>query len=226
MSTSGSINYSLTARQLVEYALRKINILAEGENATAEGADRALLELNVMLKEWMPYPAIWRLTEAYINLVANTQGYNLNPRPYRIVDVRYRDANGNDLPMTELVRQEYYDLPDKTTTGIPTNWYFDPQRATTAIYTWPLLSSVTTETLRVTYQRRFEDVDDLSNEVDVDQEHLSTVGYNLAARLADDYGRKGDHINRIIARAESLFERMADMDRPEIIRFVPETRYG
>lgn len=226
MSTSDSINISLTARQIVEYALRKINLLAEGQTATNEMADRALTELEVMLKEWMRYPAIWRLTEGYVALLANTTGYNLNPRPYRIVDVRYRNSDGNDLPMTELTRQEYYDLPIKTTTGVPTSWYFDPQRATTAIYTWPVLSSVTTETLRVTYQRRLEDIDDLDNEVDVDQEHLSTVGLNLAARIADDYGRKGPHIDRIIARAQALFEQMVDMDRPEMIRFVPETRYG
>jgi hypothetical protein len=226
MSTSDSINLSLTASQVIEYALRKINVLAEGQSSTGEAQDRALTELEVMLKEWMPYPAIWRLTESYLTLVADTQGYNLNPRPYRIVDVRYRNTDANDLPMTELTRQEYYDLPDKTSNGTPTSWYFDPQRATTAIYVWPLPSSVTTETLRITHQRRMEDIDDVDNEIDVDQEHLSTVGYNLAARLADDYGRKGPHIDRVIARAEQLKERMMDMDRVEVVRFVPETRYG
>ena len=69
-------------------------------------------------------------------------------------------------------------------------------------------------------------MDDLANEVDVDQEHLSTVGYNLAARLADDYGRKGPHIDRIVARAEELKREMRDFDRPETIRFIPEDRYG
>jgi len=226
MATSASTNYSLTASQIIEYALRKINVLAEAESASAEAQSRALTELEVMLKEWMPYSAIWKLTEGYISLVANTQGYNLNPRPYRIIDARYRDANALDISMYPLTRQEYWDLPDKTSNGIPTSFYFDPQRSTTAIYVWPLLASVTTESLRVTYQRRIEDIDDVDNEVDVDQEHLSTVGYNLAARLADDYGRKGPHIDRVIARAEQLKNEMKDMDRPEIIRFVPETRYG
>ena len=226
MATSSSINLSLTAGQIIEYALRKINVLAEAQSASAEAADRALTELEVMLKEWMPYSAIWRLKEGYVDLVANQQGYSLTPRPYRVIDVRYRDVNTNDIPMTELTRPEYYDLPKKSTTGVPTSWYFDAQRSTSDFFIWPVLSSVTTETLRVTYQRRIEDIDDTDNEVDVDQEHLSTVGYNLAARLADDYGRKGPHIDRVIARAEQLKERMMDMDRPEVIRFVPETRYG
>src|SRR3990167_630551 len=215
MATSASVNLSLTASQVIEYALRKINITAEGQTVSFEAQDHALTELEVMLKEWMPYPALWTLTEGYVNIVASTQGYNLNPRPYCIVSARYRNSDGDDIPMEELTRQEYYDLPDKATTGTPTTWYFDPQRGSTAIYIWPLLSSVTTETLRVTYQRRIEDIDDVDNDIDVDQDHLSTVGYNLAARLADDYGRKGPHIDRVIARAQELKDRMMDGDRPE-----------
>jgi len=226
MATSASTNYSLTARQIVAYALQKINILAKGASPIGEDSDAALVELNIMLKEWQCYPQIWRLTEGYIAIVANTQGYNLNPRPYRIIDARYRDVNALDISMHPLTRQKYWDLPDKTSNGIPTSFYFDPQRSTTAIYVWPLLSSATTESLRVTYQRRYEDVDDLDNEVDVDQEHLSVVGMNLAARLADDYGRQGPHIDRVVARAQMLIEKMQDFDRPEVIRFEPETRYG
>lgn len=226
MSTSSSIDYSLTANQIISYALRKINVLANGNTASSEVADDALLELNIMFKEWMVYPEIWRLKEGYVNLVANQQGYSLTPRPYRVVDLRYRSSASTDLPMMELTRPEYYDLPNKGANGTPTSWYYDPQRSTSNLYIWPLPSSVSTETLRVTYQRRFEDVDDLSNEVDVDQEHLSLVGYNLASRLADRYGKTGAHVDRVVARAQDLLNRLLDADRPEVVRFVPETRYG
>lgn len=226
MATSGSIDYSLTARQIIEFALRKTNMLALGQTADADMEDAALVELNVLCKEWMKYPQIWRLTEGYVALVNNTAAYALTPRPYKVFAARYRNASGIDLPMQEMTKDEYYDLPQKTSNGIPTSWYFDPQRGTSSIYTWPVLLVATTETLRVSYQRRFEDVDDLANEVDISQEHLSTVGYNLAARLCDNFGRKGEHITRIIQRAEALFESMLDADRPEVIRFVPESRYG
>ena len=65
----------------------KINILAKGQTMTVEHSDAAMRELNVMLKEWMAYPAIWRLKEGYITMVAATASYSLTPRPYRIVDV-------------------------------------------------------------------------------------------------------------------------------------------
>ena len=227
MATSGSSNLSLTASQIVEYALRKINVLAEAQSASAEASDRALTELEVMLKEWMRYPAIWRLSEFSVTPTANTASIALTTaNPYRVVDCRFRNTSALDLPMEQLTRQEYYDLPNKLSTGIPTSFYFDAQREAPTLYIWPVMASVTTETIRCTGQRRIEDIDDLDNNVDVDQEHLSTVGYNLAARLADDYGRKGPHIDRVIARAEQLKADMIDMDRPEVIRFVPETRYG
>ena len=225
MSTSGSIDYSLTARELIEYALRKTNLLALGQAADADMVAAALVELNAMCKEWMKYPAVWRTKEGYVTILANTAAYSLIPRPYRVLNCRYRNASSTDLAMREMVREEYYNLPIKTSTGTPTQWFFESAQATNSLYIWPLLASVGGETLRVTYQRRFEDVDDLANDVDITQEHLSTVGYNLAARLADTFGRSGGHIDRIIQRASILAEEMKDSDRPETISFVPESRY-
>lgn len=226
MATSGSTDYSLTARQIIEFSLRKTNLLALGQSADSDMVDAALVELNVMCKEWQKYPAIWRLSEASLTPTANTASISMSAaNPYRVVDCRFRNASSLDMQMEEMTRQEYYAMPNKSSTGVPTTWYFDPQRATSTLYIWPVLASVSTETIQSTYQRRFEDVDDLANEVDITQEHLSTVGYNLAARLADNFGRSGGHIDRIIQRAAMLAEEMKDSDRPEVIRFVPEARY-
>ena len=226
MATSGSSDYTLTARQIIEFALRKTNLLALGQSADNDMVDAALVELNVMCKEWMKYPAIWRLSEASLTPTANTATISMSSsNPYRVTDCRFRNTASQDTTMEPMTRDEYYALPRKTSTGTPTTWYFDPQRATSTLYIWPVLAVVDTETIQATYQRRFEDVGDLANEVDITQEHLSTVGYNLAARLADNFGRSGGHIDRIIQRAGMLFESMLDADRPEIIRFVPERRY-
>ena len=227
MATSSSTNYSLTARQLIEYALRKINILAEGESATAESADRAMTELNVLLKEWQKHPAVWRKSQVSLTPVASTASITMSsstPTPYRVLGCRFRNTSSIDTPMTEMTYDEYYDLPNKSATGTPTTFMFDPQLTTNILYIWPLLSSVTTETIRATIQRRFEDVDDLANDIDVTAEHFSTVGLNLAARLADDYGRQGPHIDRVISRAEALAEAMQDADRPAFVAFMPGHR--
>lgn len=225
MATSGTTAYAQTAREYITYALRKINILGKSEDATGEQADIALRELNYLVKEWQRYPGIWRLTEGSATPVANTASISLSSlKPRRVIDCRYRNASSIDLPMLELTRQSYYDLPIKTSTGVPTQWYYDPQRDSDTLYIWPVLASVSTDTIRVTYLRRFEAITDLAENVDIAEEHMSTLAMTLAARLADDYGRKGPHIDRIIQRAEMLFQDMLDADRPEVIQFLPGRR--
>lgn len=224
MATSGSTDFSLSARQVITNALQRINMIAEHQTPPPEMATRAMRELNMMLKGWQKYEHLWNITEGYINLVANTASYSLTPKPHRIISVRYRNTSSIDLPMSEMTREEYFDLPQKTATGIPTQWYFDKQSATRSIYVWPVMSSVTTETLRVSYRRKIEDIDNLDDDLDVPQEHLEVVDFNLAARLADCYGRTGEHINRVIARAELLLNDVLDDDREDFIQLVPERR--
>ena len=222
MATSGSVDYSLTARQVIKFALQKVNMLALHEDPSDERADNALIELNIMCKEWMKYENLWRLTEGSATLVADTASYVLSPVPYRVIDARYRDADSRDLPMMQMSRSDYYDLPLKTTQGIPTQWYLDKQRATRTLYVWPVIASVTTETIQYTYQRLFDDVDDLDDEIDIPQEYFSVVAFNLAARLADSVGRTGPHIDRVIQRAEMLLQEALDDDRPDFIQFMPD----
>lgn len=229
MATSSSIDSNLTARELITFALREINVTAQSETPSAEDANRGRERLNLMLKSWMRYEQLWRITEGYILLVANVAGYSLTPRPYRINDVRYRNSSSSDTIMTPMSREQYFTLPDKTITGTPTQWYFDPQRDTDSIYTWPVLSTInstTPERLQVTYQRRFEDVDTLDENVDIPQQYLEVVGYNLASRLASSYGRKGDHINHVHALAGQLKNEMLDDDRADFVQFVPANIHG
>src|SRR3990167_2927261 len=89
MATSGSIDLSLTAQEIITYALRLINICAQTEEPSADDAERGRVELNMMLKDWMRYEHIWRVKEGYVNIVADEDGYSLTPRPHRIHEVRY-----------------------------------------------------------------------------------------------------------------------------------------
>lgn len=225
MATSGSIDYRPTARQIIDFALHKTNLLARGETADADLVDSTLRELEYMLKEWQVYAGLWHNDEVYFTPSANVTAYNLTPYPYRVVDCRYRDECAVDTPMHELTTQEYQDLPIKTSTGRPNCFWFRPQRDNAYLYIWPVLSAVTTQTVRVTIQRRLDDVDDLDNHIDILQDHFSCVGYNLAARICDDFGRTGPHIDRIILRAEDLKQKMMDADRAEIIRMHPDYYY-
>jgi hypothetical protein len=224
MATSGSIDVGFTARQCITFALRKLRVIGEGEDPTADQADDAAIELNLLLKEWMKHENLWRMTEGSITLLASTYSYALSTStliPHRVISARYRDANSRDLPMTLMSREEYYNLPLKTGTGIPTQYYVDYQRANPTFYIWQGLASVTTETVQYTYQRKFEDIDNLSNDIDIRQEHFSTVAYNLATRMIPDYAVPASTASLIVALAENTLEAALDEDREDFIQLMP-----
>jgi hypothetical protein len=227
LATSGTIVYTLTARDVVEYALRKIGALDITQTADADEAAAALIELEVMLKEWaMKGPYLFTKRETFQTLTSNTASYSLSTaKPIRILEARYRDVNGRDLPMEELTREEYIELPIKSANGIPTTFYFDPQPASWTLYTWPVLLTATTEAIRFTYQRRIEDAADLNNDLDIPQEWLSTVGYALAARLLDDYGIADVVAERVIARSEALLASARAFERDSRVMFHPSMRH-
>ena len=219
MATSGSTDYSLDARNVVTQALRLVRVIPVFAAPSAEDMQQAIATLNLMVKGWeTDGPHIAHQTEGSVALVADTASYSLTPRPYRIIDARYRDASGRDLPMHELTRSEYYDMPIKTTQGIPTQYYYDPQVSTGTLYVWPVMAAPTTETIKFTYQRIFEDIDDAANDLDIPQEWLDMVVYNLADRLLDIYGKDN---RRITERAMMLMRQAKDMDREDVVRFIP-----
>ena len=223
MALSGSVDFNQDARAIIEYALKKLRVLGANDAASGAEAEDARVELNILLKEWQQYPNLWRHTEGSITLVASTYSYSLIPVPHRVNAARYRDASApaRDLPMELLKREDYYDLPLKTTTGIPTEFYVDYQWATTSFLIWQALASVTTETVKYTYQKKFDDLDTLDDDVEIRSEHYSALGYGLAARLIDDYGRRGPTVDRIIGRAEVLFDAALDTDREDFVQFIP-----
>ncbi len=223
MSTSGSSDYTLNARQVAEFALDKMRAVGLGQNVDADDMTRAIRELNVMLKGWQTAgPNLWRLTEASQTLTSGNATYTLTAtNPVTIVEARYRDTAGRDMPMQELTRNEYLELPDKSSSGVPTCWYFDRQRDAGVLYVWPVLATATTQAIRYSYVRRIEDIDDANNDLDVPPEYIDLIGYNLAARLLDNYGMNDGPSQRILQRAALLVQQAKDHDRESVVRFTP-----
>lgn len=223
MATSGTITYNLTARGIVTQALKKIGVCPVFQQTpSAEDMAQGIVELNMMLKGWqVDGPNLWRQTEGSVTLTATTASYTLSPRPHRVTECRFRDTGGRDLPMMELTRDEYFEMPLKTATGIPTQYYFDPQVSSGKLYIWPVLASVTTETIKYTYSRVIEDITSADNDLDVPQEYFELVMTNLADRLQGTYQMSDD---RLSARALSLYRQFKSMDREPVIRFRPERR--
>lgn len=229
MPTSGSSDFTLSARQVINFALKKLGVLEAGGSASPEDADDATEELEMLLKGMAKKgPYIFTVqVDGTVPLVALTRSYSLTAlKPLRLLEVRYSDTNDREIPMTEMTRTEYFELPIKTSRGVPTNYWFDGDGSSYTLYVWPVLASATTETVEFTYQRKIEDIDNLANNIDIPAEWLDTVGYKLAQRLISSFGVKGERAARIEAMSAQLWQEALDYDREDMITMRPERRYG
>jgi len=225
MALSNSYDFNLNARELITQTLRKMGVLGVAQSLDADEAEDCRIELNAMLKGWQRHgPHLWKTVEGTIPLLASTASYNLAAtlNPLRIMSLRYHNTNLHNLPMRLFTREEYFDMPLKTSTGIPTQYYFDAQRGAPTLYVWPLLVSVSTEVLTCTYQKRMDDIDSLNDDIDITQENFDTLIYAFSARMLDSYGVEGEVAKRIIARSQSLLESASGFDREDVVRFVPD----
>lgn len=223
MATSGSVDFSLNAREIITEAFQTAKILAAGETPKADEMADGERKLNLMLKTWSAKEHLWIKTEGTTALTATTQSYAITGAR-RMLSVRRRTSS-IDTPMNELAREEYYDLPTKSATGMPVSWYFDPQRTTRTLYVWPTASTAiaATTALHYTYLRVIEDIDALDNDPDVPQEWLEALVYSLAARLAQAYG--SDQLQTLTAIANGLVSDLSAQDQePVSVYFQPGRR--
>ena len=148
----------------------------------------------------------------------------LNERPLSITSMRFRSDAGIDRAMNKLSRSEYFDLPDKASTGQPLSYYYDPQLTTGTIYVWPAPDRLDFH-LRFTYDRNIEDFDAATDNPDFPQEWLETLTYQLALRLAPVFGRD-QKLASIGAIASQMLKNMLDYDNENASLFItPERRF-
>lgn len=113
---------------------------------------------------------------------------NVIDRPMRIFSCR-RNNSGQDTPMFQYSYQDYFNLPNKTSQGIPTSWTYNPQRSTGILYIWPTPISVL-DVVKFSYARSLQDLDTALNDPDFPTEWLEAITYQLAVRLSHRYGRR------------------------------------
>lgn len=204
-----------TCLEVCTDALRKIGVVAADEAAQADEIETAGRALNRMLKAWQGRGYnLWAVSSESVTATTAIEHSLTEARPLEIQSIRTK-RGGIETPMRRMNREEYDLLPQKSVTGIPTQFYFNRQRDAATFLVWPIFASVTTETFEVTYIRELNDVV-LTDQVDVPSEWYDATIYGLAARLLDDYT-----INNptIVQRAEEELRLALAYDREGSIYF-------
>ena len=209
----------MIAGDVIEDALRKIGVVAQDEPATADQSVSGLRAFNRFLRSLQNrMPDLFLVTQDDIAL-SNLADHSFCGA--RKINSARLVRSGVELPMQELTRAEYDDLPVKTSTGTPTTWYYDRQRCDGTLYVWPVLATPAGELVRVTYEREIKVAADVGATVDMPDEWEEALVYGLGARLADDYGV---NVPGVTARAEEELRLVLSRDREGSVFFHDEGR--
>lgn len=110
-------------------------------------------------------------------------------RPLKLYNGRIKSSDGTERAMTEISRQEYMNIVSKSTSSAVSAWYYDPGLSTGTLYVWPTTNDVD-DRAYFSAQRVLEDFDNSTDNPDFPTEWLDALVWNLAVRIAPDFGRQ------------------------------------
>lgn len=147
-------------------------------------------------------------------------------RPLRVMSGRRRNyASGIDIPMNMWARLDYQNQPNKSTSGVITAFFYDPQTqggatqqayslssATGVLNLWPSPSD-NTNGFRFTSQRPIMDLSNLANIPDFPVEWNAALKWNLAMEIGPEYGTPLEQLQIIDKQATKWFGMASSWDR-------------
>lgn len=226
MSTSGTAVFGRNRDQLIASALRKINAFESGETPDDQSVQDASAALNAMIKHWQASGIhIWRMAEATLTPVVGQVSYVVGStpteKPLKIISARrFNTTSEIDVPLDEMDRVEYQEMPNKTTTGAVNSFFYDRRAGTNStglIYLWPAPAS-TDEVIKYTYARPIQDFNVAGDAADFPMEWTRAVEWGLADELADEYDVPEPKRTRIERRAAQYLKE-ANWWEQELVSF-------
>ena len=147
---------------------------------------------------WVDVQAVDRETEF--------QYWRLRATGTTVLDVRelYYGNQPNEIPMYKLNRNDYANLPDKFSTGRPTQYWFDKRRTRPELELWPNPGfDFTFSQVTGFVQRQMQDVGTLVDELEVPDRWYLAIVTNLAAHLGREIREVDEQLGpRLDADAE------------------------
>jgi hypothetical protein len=214
MTTSGSRDFNLDVAEIIEEAYERCGL----EVRSGYDARTARRSLNLMLADWANRGLnLWTVTEANIPLVAGDASYVLANDVVDILDVVVR-SQGTDYEVERISRTEYFTLPNKNTTGRPSQ-YFLERGIVPTLYLWASPDS-SSDVLRYYYIRRMQDADSLTNTTEIPFRFLPCMVAGLAYYMA--MKRAPERLPILKSVYDEEFQRAADEDIDRVpLKLVP-----
>lgn len=226
MATSGTRDGAFTVQQICNEAMSLLQIGIGGETTGAEDLATCITTLKLMGRAWSLKGVKLFLNETQSVTLANgTAAYAITKRPLHVFQA-YRRASDNDVPVRLIAREEYSRLPDKTTSGPPSQVWIDRTVTATTAYVWPVPGAAEVSaamTMRFDIKRPIEDVTAGSEDMEVPPEAIPAVTYNLAIWIAPKFNKTPS--NEVKMLAADTFSDFEGQDREHSVYMRPARRW-
>jgi hypothetical protein len=220
MTTSGTTDFNLSIDDVVEEAFERCGMrddLGLSAYFCSPVVESCLLRLgNRGLN-------LWTIEQQTYSLTAGMADITLDPDTVNVLSAVIRDTSQGqqtDITIDRISREEYLNVPDKTTQARPAQYYV--QRANTfKVFLYPAADQAYTF---VYYRiRRIQDAGNYTNTADVNFRFLPCMVSGLAYYLALKFAP--ERVTALKAFYEEDFQRAALEDRDTAsVSFVPD--YG
>jgi len=218
MTLSGSTNFELDVSDYVEEAFERCGL----EVRTGYDLKTARRSLNLMLAEWANRGLNqWTITQRTQALTSGTRTYALSADVIDILSAVVTRSS-TDFSLTRVSRDDDLNIPNKATTGRPTQFFLDRQ-VTPSLRLWPTPEN-STDVVVYNALTRIDDADTAINTLDVPFRFYPCLAAGLAYYLS--IKRAPNRTQMLKAMYEEEFERAMAEDRDRAsFNVVPQYEY-
>ena len=218
MATSGSRDFDLDVAEIIEEAYERCGL----EVRTGYDARTARRSLNLMFADWANRGLnLWTVQQATQALTAGTATYTFTSDYADLLEVVVRRSS-TDFELSKMSRSEYLTVPNKSTQGRPSQYYYNRQ-ISPQITLWPTPEN-STDTLVYYYVQRIQDVEALVNTTDAPFRFLPCMVAGLAYYTALKKAPERVQLLKVVYEEE--FQRAADEDEDRVpLKLQPSIQY-
>ena len=205
MATSSSTDFDLNVAEYIEEAYERCGLEAK----TGYDLQTARRSMNIMLAEWANRGLNqWTIEQRTQALTVNDSEYSLATDVIDILSLVVK-RSGTDFSMTRISRDSFLNLPNKTSTGRPTQYFLDRQ-ITPNLKLFPTPEN-STDVIVYDALTRIQDADTPINTMEIPFRFIPCLTAGLAYYIA--MKKAPDRIQLLKTVYEEEFERAMAEDR-------------
>ena len=217
MTVSGSTDFELDVADYIEEAFERCGL----EVRTGYDLKTAKRSMNLMFADWANRGLNqWTIEQRTFTVTSNDGDYDLGTDVIDILSLVVR-RSGTDFAFDRISRDEYLNIPTKTTQSRPTQYFVDRQ-ITPVLKMWPLPDN-STDVVIYDALTRLDDADTYTNTLGVPFRFYPALAAGLAYYIS--VKRAPDRMQMLKALYEEEINRAMDEDRDRAsFRVAPDLR--